>query len=152
EEHMISAKCAGGLFLRNFDISRRLQQAVEATGGCRGFGQEQVQPIELSQVSNPIRFEDGFASRDRQSMERSHRPLCVLLQIVEVRGVETIGDSIKNAQMKLKGFLYLVKNAAHAGGTCVPGNLFGFPVAQEVNVQLWPKLFQCLCQCHTELP
>src|SRR5215469_1098726 len=114
---MISAKCAGRLFLRNFDISRRLQQTVEATGGCRRFGQEQVQPIELSHVSNPIRLEDGFASRDRQSMERSHRPLCVLLQIVEIRRVETVGDSIQNAQMKFKGLLYLVENPAHAGGT-----------------------------------
>src|SRR5215203_7435929 len=53
-----------GELLRGFDVAGRFQKAVEPTGGCGRFSQEDVGAVELSHVANPIRVEDGLPSRD----------------------------------------------------------------------------------------
>src|SRR5689334_12894269 len=119
---MICTECSGCHFLRHLYIPSRLQQTIESARSCRGFREEEVQSIELTHVSNPVRFEDGLPSCDRQRVESSHGPLCIFLQIVEVRSFVPVSDAIEDAQMKFKRFLNLIENAADAGSTSVSGH------------------------------
>ncbi len=97
EEDAIGAERTRRLVLRLLDVAGRLQQAVETAGGRAAFGQEQVQAVELAHVADPVRLEHGFAARDRQRMERSDRPLRILLEIVEERRVVAVLHAFEDA-------------------------------------------------------
>src|SRR4029077_14353414 len=114
EEHMICAESSSSFFLRNFDVSRGLQKAIETTSRCRRFCEEQVYAVKPAHISNPIRFEDGFSSRYRQCVESADATLGVFLMVIEVRRIESVGDCIQNAKVQLQRFLHLIKNSPNA--------------------------------------
>ena len=51
----LRAEGARRLLLRLLDVAGRLQQAVEAAGGGRGLGEEEVGAVELAHVADPVR-------------------------------------------------------------------------------------------------
>src|SRR5215467_462624 len=79
KEDVVCSKGPRGLLLSGLDSPRRLKQTVQTTRSCGRFREKKVQSIELAHVPDPIRFKDGFASCDRQGVERAHRPLRIFL-------------------------------------------------------------------------
>src|SRR5215468_2632748 len=70
EKNAVCSKCPCSLLLSEFYVSSGLQQAVE-TASCRGgLRKKEVQSVELAHVTNPIRFKNRLASRDKQRVNR----------------------------------------------------------------------------------
>ena len=68
EKHVIRSDGARELLLRDLDVAGRLEHAVQAAGGG-GLREEQVLPVELAHVADPVRLHDRLAARDRQRVE-----------------------------------------------------------------------------------
>jgi hypothetical protein len=105
EEDVIGAKGAGRHLLRFLDVARGFQQAVEPAGRGGGFGEEDVQPVELAHIADPVGLEHRLAAGDRQRVERADRAQCILLQVVEERCPEAVGDALQYAEMQFEQLL-----------------------------------------------
>ena len=136
EEHAVGAEGARGRVLGPLDVARGLEQAVEAAGRGRRLGQEQVGPVELAHVADPVRLEDRLAARDRQRVEGAHRLLRVLLQVVEVRRLEALGHAREDREVDLERLLDLVEHAAQAHGRRVRDDRVGLGVGEQEHVEL----------------
>src|SRR5262245_22496456 len=62
KERMIGAERACRHFLRLFDISSRLEKAIEATSGRTALCQKKRRSVEFAHVANPIGFKNGFTT------------------------------------------------------------------------------------------
>ena len=89
----------------------------------------------MAHVANPVRFEDRLAARHRQRVERAHRALRVMLEIVEVGRVEAVRDASENAQVDLERLLDLVEDPADRRGGRIAGHLLDLAVAEQVDVE-----------------
>ena len=98
EEDVVGAEGARRHRLRLLDVAGRLQQAVEAAGRGARFGEEDVQPVELAHVADPVGLEHRLAAGDRQRVEGADRAHRVLLQVVEERRAEAVGDAFEDAR------------------------------------------------------
>ena len=146
EEDVIGAEGARRLVLRLLDVAGRLQQAVETAGGGAAFGQEQVGPVELAHVADPVGLEDRLAARDRQRMEGADRPLRVFLQVVEERRVVAILHAFEDREVQFQQFLHRIEDAAHRIRLGIAGDLFDPAVRHEVKIELGPYALEDLRQ------
>src|SRR5206468_4585264 len=110
EEAPVAAEGAGRLVLRDLDVAGRLQQAVEATGGRGGLGEEQVGPVELPHVADPVGLEDRLPTGYRQRVEGADRALGISLEIVEVRRLVAVLHAVEHRQVNLHRLLDAVKD------------------------------------------
>ncbi len=142
EEHVVSPKGAGRHLLRFLDVARRLQQAVEAPGRGAAFRKEQVDPVELAHVADPVGPEHRLAPRDGQGVERADGALRVFLQVVEERRLIAVLDAFKNGEVQFQQFLHRVEDAPGAGRRRVGGELFHLAVGGHVDVQIGAHALQ----------
>ena len=73
EEDVVGAERACGHVLGALDVAGRLEQAVEAAGRRAALREEQVDPVELAHVADPVGLEHGLAAGDRQRVESADR-------------------------------------------------------------------------------
>src|SRR5690242_12826661 len=137
---MICPERSGCFLLGDLDIPGWLQEAVEAASCRRGLGKEQIHAIELTHVTNPVGFENGFSPRHRQGMESAYRTLSILLQIVEVRGLVPVGNGVKNAKVQFERLFHLIEHAPNTSGVHVARHFFDFAIAEQKDVEFWTDL------------
>jgi hypothetical protein len=89
--------------------------------------------VKLSHVADPVGFEDRFAARDRQRVESADWPLCVLLEIVEKRGVIAILDAFEDRKMQFQKFLDCIEDAAQSRCIGTARQLLDLAVGQQVG-------------------
>src|SRR5436189_217062 len=121
KEDVIGPEGAGRHLLRALDVAGRLEKAVEAAGRGAALGEEQVDPVELAHVADPLGFEDRLATRDRKRMEGADRAARIALQVVEERRLVAVAHAFENRQVKLERLLDGVEDPAHAIGRRVDG-------------------------------
>src|SRR5205823_11478740 len=85
EKQMLTTKGPGRFLLSNLDIACRFQQRIQAAGRGRRFRHENVCPVEMTKVANPMRVEDRLASSHRQGVEGADRPTRIVFQVIKVR-------------------------------------------------------------------
>ena len=151
EEDAIGAEGAGGHVLRLLDVARGLEQAVQPAAGRRRFREEQVGPVELAHVANPVRLEDRLAPRHRQRVEGAHRLLRILLQVVEERRLVALGHAGEDRQVDLERLLDLVEDAADPVGRRIRQNRVGLRVGEQDDVELGSEPLDDLRQRHAEV-
>jgi hypothetical protein len=139
EEAAIAAERPCRLVLRDLDVAGGLQEAVEASRGRGRFGEEQVRPVELAHVPDPVRLEDGLAARQRQRVESADRPGRVLLEIVEERRVVAILDAVEDREVDLHRFLDAVERAPDRRGLIPTRQLGDVVVGDHEEVELGPQ-------------
>ena len=138
EEAAVAAERAGRLVLRDLDVAGRLEQAVEAAGGRRRLGEEQVGPVELAHVADPVRLEDRLPAGHRQRVEGADRPLRVPLEVVEVRRLVAVLHAVEDRQVDLHRLLDPVEDPPdrrRLRGAGQPGDV---AVGREIDVELRP--------------
>ena len=151
EENVVRTDGTGEFFLRNLDVAGRLEHAVQAAGGGRGLGEEQVLAVELAHVADPVRLHDRLAACDRQGVKGGDRPGRVALQVVEERSGIALGDAFENVEVHLHQLLDLVEHAADHRGRRVTRHLLHLPVAQEVDVEFRANALDEPGQRHADL-
>ncbi len=138
EEDPVGAERTRSLVLRALDVAGRLQEAVEAAGGGAAFGEEQVDPVELAHVADPVGLEHRLAAGDRQRVEGADRPLRILLEVVEERRLVTILDAFEDGEVQLEQLLHRIEDAARHIRHRIAGHGFDPPVRHDVDVELRP--------------
>ena len=136
EEAAVAAEGAGGLVLRDLDVAGRLEQAVEAAGGRRRFGEEQVDAVELAHVADPVGLEDRLPAGHRQRVEGADRALGVVLEIVEVRRLVAVLHPVEDRQVDLHRLLDPVEDAPDGRRLVGAGEPGDVAVRREVDVEL----------------
>jgi hypothetical protein len=58
EKQMLATKGPGRFLLSNLDIACRFEQRIQAAGRGRRFCHENIRPVEMTKVTNPMRVED----------------------------------------------------------------------------------------------
>ncbi len=114
EVDVVRAEGARRHFLRALDVAGGLQQAVQPAAGRRRLGHEQVDPVELRHVADPVRAEDGLAARHRQRMERADRLAAVAFEVVEVGRLVALADAVQHGEVNFHHLLATVENSAAA--------------------------------------
>ena len=132
----VAAERARRLVLRHLDVAGGLEQAVEAAGGGRALGEEEVRAVELAHVANPVGLEDRLAARHRQGVEGADRTLRVFLEVVEVRRAVAVGDSVHDGKVDLEHLVHAVEHAAQRRRIVGGGQRRDLAVGAEVHVEL----------------
>ena len=107
-------------------------------GGRRRFGEEQVGPVELAHVADPVGLEDRLPAGHRQRVEGADRALGVALEIVEVRRLVAVLHAVEDRQVDLHRLLDPVEDPPdrrRLGGAGQPGDV---AVGREIDVELRP--------------
>ena len=141
----LRAEGARGQLLRLLDRAGRLQQRVEPARGRRGLGQEDVHPVELAHVLDPVGFGDRLAAADRHGVEHAGRLAAVLLERGEERRLVAGVDAAQDVQVQLEEVLLLVEHP-QAVGRRAPGHLLDRDVGHDVDAQLGPQAADHLAQ------
>ena len=135
KEHLIRPEGARCLFLGPLDVAGGLEQAVETSRGRTALCEEEVWTVEFAHVANPVRPEDGLATRDGERVEGSDRALGVFLQVVEERRFEAILNAFQDGKMQLEQFFYRVENATNDIGFGIAGQLLDVLVRDQIDVE-----------------
>src|SRR5437773_5576289 len=149
EKQMLTTKGPGRFFLSNFDIACRFEQRIQAAGRSRRFGQENVRSVEMTKVANPMRVENRLASRHRQGVEGANRPARVVLQVIKVRRVVTLVDSLQESEMDLHQVFDPVEDSPNVLGIEMACYLLHRAVHDEIYVQLRTDLPDDSCERHS---
>ena len=138
EEAAVAAEGAGRLVLRHLDVAGRLEQAVEAAGGRRRLGEEQVDAVELAHVADPVGLEDRLPAGDRQGVEGADGPAGVVLQVVEVRRLVAVLHAVEDRQVDLHRLLDAVEDPPDRRRLVGAGEGADIAVGRQVDVELGP--------------
>src|SRR5438309_1294888 len=79
EEQMLTTEGPRGLFLSHSDVAGGLQQRIQTAGRGGGLRHENVCPVKVTKVSNPMGIEDRLTACHWKSVERAHRTARVVL-------------------------------------------------------------------------
>src|SRR5436190_17478036 len=71
EEEFLATKGPRCLVLSALNIASWFKQRIQAAGGGGRFRHENVGPVEVTEVADPMGIEDRLAARDRKSVERA---------------------------------------------------------------------------------
>ena len=138
--------------LHRLDVAGRLQQAVEAAGRRRGLGQEDVGPVELAHVADPLRVEDRLAAGDGQGMEGPDGPLGVVEQVGKVRRPVAVVDAVHDAEVDLERLLHVEEDAPDRGRLLARRERLNGPVRDEVDVELGAEVLDQRRELRAEAP
>src|SRR6266513_1268959 len=136
EKPMLATKGPGSFLLSNFDIACRFEQRIQAAGRGRRFCHENIRPVEMTKVANPMRVEDRLASRHRQGVEGANRTARVVFEIIEIRCVVALVHALEESEMDFHQVFEPVKNASDVFGIEVARYLLHRAIHDEIYVQL----------------
>ena len=145
EVGVLRAERARRQLLRLLDRPGRLQQRIEPARGRRGLGQEDVHPVELAHVLDPVGLGDRLAAADRHGVEHAGRLPAVILQRGEERRLVAGVDAAQDVEVQLEEVLLLVEHA-QAVGRGPAGHLLDRDVGDDVDAQLRPQPADHLAQ------
>src|SRR5205823_11671831 len=84
EEELLTTKGPCCLVLGSLDIASRFEKRIQTTGRSRRFSHENVGPVEVTEVADPMGVEDGLASGYWKRVKRADRTARVVFQVIEV--------------------------------------------------------------------
>ncbi len=152
EEELAATEGARGLFLRGLDVACRFEQGIQTARGGGRLGKEDVGAVEVSEVPDPVRIEDRFATGHRQGVEGADRTAGVILQVVEVGCLVAAVDAVEQRQVQFHQVLHTVENPADVRGVEVARHLLHRSVDDEVNVEFGADFPDGAGQGHTVVP
>ena len=134
EERVLGAVGAGRKFLGLLQRVHRGQERIQATGGRRGLGQQQVQPVEVQEVLDPLGAHHRTTAGNRQGVEHTHRAAGMLLDRGEERGVVQVGHPAQQREVQLQ-LVLAPEHTAEAMGQGT-GEALDVRARHEVQVHL----------------
>src|SRR5213076_3531718 len=99
EEELLTTKGPRCLVLGSLDIASRFEKRIQTTGRSRRFGHENVSPVDVTEVADPMGVEDGLASGNRKSVECADRTARVVFEVIEIRCVVALVHAFEESEM-----------------------------------------------------
>ena len=135
EEGLLRAEGAGRQLLRFLDRPGGLEQAIQATRGRRGLGQEDVGAIKGAHVLDPVRARDRLAAADRHGVEDARGLARIFLQGGEEGGAVAGLNTAEDVQVQLHEVFLVVEDPA-AEPEILAGDLLDRAVGDQVGIEL----------------
>src|SRR5216110_2123719 len=152
EEELLTTKGPCCLVLGRLDIASRFEKRIQTTGRSRRFGHENVSPVEVTEVADPMGVEDGLASGNQKSVECADRTARVVFEVIEIRCVVALVHALEQSQMDLHQVFETVKNAPDVFGIEVACHFFRCAIHEKINVQFRADLPDGSCESHSVIP
>ncbi len=126
-------------FLRMLDRTMGIQQRIQSTRCGRGFRQEDVHPIKVAHILDPMGLGNGFPTADRHGMKHTGRLLGIFLQGGKERRLIARVDPAQDVQMQLHIVFLIIEDPA-AILTDPPCNILHGLIRDHIDIQFRTQL------------
>src|SRR5213596_3857820 len=89
----------------------------------------------MPEVPDPVRIEDRLAASNRKRVKRADRTARIVFEIVEIRCVVALVDSLQKSEMDLHQIFEPVENAPDVFGIQVARHLLHCAIHDKVDVE-----------------
>src|SRR5207244_8302257 len=143
EEELLATKSPGRFVLGHLDIARWFEQRIQTAGCGGGFSHENVGPVKMTEIANPVGIENRLPASYRKRVKRANRTARIVFEVVEIRRVVALVDSLQKSEMDLHQIFEPVENAPDVFRIQMARHLLHCALHDKVDVELRTDLPDC---------
>src|SRR5438874_6891535 len=140
EEELLTTKRPGCFVLGSLDIASRFEQRIQTAGRSRRFRHENVGPVKMTEIANPVGIENRLPTSYWKRVKRADRTARIVFEVVEIRRVVALVDSLQKSEMDLHQIFEPVENAPDVFGIEVARHLLHCAIHDKIDVEFRPDL------------
>src|SRR5207244_5019671 len=136
EEELLATKSPGRFVLGHLDIARWFEQRIQTAGCGGGFSHENVGSVKMTEIANPVGIENRLPASYRKRVKRANRTARIVFEVVEIRCVVALVDSLEESEMDLHQIFKPVENAPDVFRIQMARHLLHCAIHDQINIQL----------------
>src|SRR5438874_1284367 len=140
EEELLTTKGPRCLVLGGLDIAGRFEQRIQTAGRGGRFSHENVGPVKMTEIANPVGIENRLPASYWKRVKRADRTARIVFEVVEIRRVVALVDSLQKSEMDLHQIFEPIENAPDVFGIQMARHLLHCAIHDQINVQLRANL------------
>src|SRR5438477_9190679 len=140
EEELLATKGPRCLVLGGLDIAGRFEQRIQTAGRGGRFSHENVGPVKMTEIANPVGIENRLPTSYGQRVKRADRTARIVFEVVEIWCVVALVDSLEESEMDLHQIFEPVENAPDVFRIQMARHLLDCAIYDQINVQLGANL------------
>src|SRR5882762_9247611 len=103
----------------------------------------------MTEIANPVGIENRLPASYRKRVKRADRTARIVFEVVEIRCVVALIDSLHESEVDLHQVIEPVENAPDVFGIEMTGHLLDCAIHDQINVQLRTDLPDGAGQSHS---
>src|SRR5947207_12268896 len=136
EEELLTTKGRGCLVWGGLDLAGRFEQRIQTAGRGGRFSHENVGSVKMTEIANPVGIENRLPTSYWKRVKRANRTARIVFEVVEIRRVIALVDSLQKSEMDLHQIFEPVENAPDVFRIQVARHLLHCAIHDQINIQL----------------
>src|SRR5881396_1614478 len=136
EEELLTTKGPRCFVLGGLDIAGRFEQRIQTAGRGGRFSHENVGPVKMTEIANPVGIENRLPASYRKRVKRANRTARIVFKVVEVRCVVALVHAFEEGEMDFHQVFEPVENAPDVFRIQMARHLLYCAIHDQINIQL----------------